>query len=146
MPFRLLLARKFYDGMVAQALAERPNECCGVLGGVVEEGGAVARVVERYALVNAADTPRVEYLSEPRSMFTAVRDMTRRGLDIVAVYHSHPTSAAIPSGKDLDRNFSEEVVHFIVSLTTEPPTVRGWWLSAREYDEAEWQLVAEPEV
>jgi proteasome lid subunit RPN8/RPN11 len=99
MAFRLLLPRKFVEAMIAQALAERPNECCGVLGGVVEEGGSAARVLECYPLVNAAETPTVEYLSEPRSMFTAVRDMTTRGLDIVAVYHSHPTSAAIPSGK-----------------------------------------------
>src|SRR5947208_2271300 len=103
--------------MVRQALAERPNECCGLLAGTVEDGpnGPIGRVERRYALVNAAASP-VEYESEPRSMFAAVRDLTRQRLDILAVYHSHPTSAPLPSRKDRQRNYSPDVVNLIVSL------------------------------
>src|SRR5438105_153199 len=54
----------------------------------------VITVVQRYALVNTAASP-TEYLSDPRSMFEAVRDMRRLGLEIVAIYHSHPTSAPV---------------------------------------------------
>jgi proteasome lid subunit RPN8/RPN11 len=82
----------------------------------------------------------VEYLSEPESMFRADRDIRRRGLDYVAVYHSHPTSPPVPSKKDLARNFSDDVVNFIISLTTDPPLVRGWWLTATDYREAEWSV------
>src|SRR5947209_1384872 len=103
MPFRLVVPRDLYDAMLAQALSERPNECCGLLAGVVE--GGVGRVSRRYPLVNEAASP-VEYLSEPRSLFEAHRDMWKSGLDVLAVYHSHPTSAAVPSRKDVERNFS----------------------------------------
>ena len=132
--------------MLAQAVAELPNECCGMLAGriVPAEGDATAvpvgQVEEVYPLVNEAASP-VEYLSEPRSMFAAVRDMTRRGLDILAVYHSHPTSDPMPSRKDLERNYSPDVVNLIVSLQTEEPVVRGWWLEAESYREASWEVV-----
>jgi proteasome lid subunit RPN8/RPN11 len=136
-PFqRLLIPAGLYEGMLEQAQAERPLECCGLLAGAVADG--TARVVERYPLVNAAASP-VEYHSDARGMFEAVRDMNRRGLDLLAVYHSHPTSPPVPSRTDLDRNYSEDVVNLIISLAT-PPAVRGWWLTATGYREADWQI------
>jgi proteasome lid subunit RPN8/RPN11 len=137
MPFRVIVPRQLVDAMVAHALAERPNECCGVLAGVTDEG--VVRAVAHYPLVNALASP-TEYESDPRSMFHAVRDMRAAYLDIVAVYHSHPTSPAVPSKKDLARNYSEDVVNFIVSLLTSPPTIRAWWLTDTQFSGAEWEI------
>jgi proteasome lid subunit RPN8/RPN11 len=143
MPFRLQLPRRLYEEMVAQAVAELPNECCGLLAGSVTAAGGVplGRVVRRYPLVNAAASP-VEYLSESRSLFTAVRTIRPLGLDIVAVYHSHPTSEPVPSRKDLHNNYYTEAVHFIISLGGEAPEMRGWWLTSEDYREADWELVA----
>ena len=135
---RLVVPRLIWTEMLAQAEAERPLECCGLLAGTVAEDGT-GLVQVRYPLINEAASP-VEYLSEPRSMFAADRDMRRRGLDVLAVYHSHPTTPPIPSKKDLAMNYSPAVVNFIVSLTTAPPTVRGWWLTAESYREAEWSV------
>jgi proteasome lid subunit RPN8/RPN11 len=143
MPFRLLLPGEVYAAMVSQAVGERPNECCGVLAGRVVEGGdgyRICRVERHYPLVNAAASP-TEYLSEPRSMFEAVRDMRSRGLEIVAVYHSHPSTAPVPSRTDRERNYSPDVVNFIISLSGSAPEVRGWWLTAETYREADWEMV-----
>jgi proteasome lid subunit RPN8/RPN11 len=142
----LLLPFPLYDAMVSQAAAELPNECCGLLAGTVLPGVVppLARVVRRYPLANAAQSPRA-YLSEPRGMFEAVRDMHRLGLDVLAVYHSHPTTDPVPSRTDLERNYSEDVVNFIISLKSGRPEVRGWWLTAEDYREAEWECV-EPDV
>jgi proteasome lid subunit RPN8/RPN11 len=126
---------------VAQAQAELPLECCGLLAGTITENGN-GQVFQRYPLINAAASP-VEYLSEPRSMFAACKDMRRRGLVEVAVYHSHPTSVPIPSKKDLSQSYGAGVINFIISLLTEPPTVCGWWLLADSYEPAEWNLIEE---
>jgi proteasome lid subunit RPN8/RPN11 len=101
--------------------------------------GRVGRVVQVYPLVNAAVSP-VEYLSDGRGMLAADKDMRRRGLELLAVYHSHPTSEPVPSRKDLAMNYSPEVVNLIISLATSPPTVRGWWLTEVDYREAEWSV------
>ena len=63
--FRLLLPRQLYAAMVAQAQAELPNECCGLLAGRIDAG--VGRVEQRYPLVNELTSP-VEFQSEPRGM------------------------------------------------------------------------------
>jgi len=140
MPFRLLLPRKLYEAMLAQARAELPNECCGVLSGRREDNGRTGRIVRLHPLVNACASPR-EYLSEPRSMFEAVREMRRLELDLLATYHSHPTSDPIPSRTDLARNYDEQVANFIISLRQETPAVRAWWLTPESYTEADWELV-----
>jgi proteasome lid subunit RPN8/RPN11 len=133
--FRLQVPRRLYEEMIAQAVAELPNECCGLLAGTPE-----GRVTHRYALVNAAASP-VEYLSEPRSMFEAVRAMRSHGIDIVAVYHSHPSSEALPSRTDKERTYSPEIVNLIISLKSDVSDVRGWLLNESDAREVEWDIV-----
>jgi proteasome lid subunit RPN8/RPN11 len=136
-----VLPAQFIEAMFAQAQAEGPNECCGLLAGRVADG--LGRVVQRYPLRNAAASP-VEFVSEAQDMFAAVRDMHRRGLDILAVYHSHPASPAVPSRKDRERNYSPEIVNLIISLQGATPTLRGWWLTADTATEAQWEAEERP--
>ena len=137
MSFRLEASREVYQAMLDQARAELPNECCGLLTGTVE--GGVGRVVARYPLVNKLASP-VEFLSEESSMFAAFKDMRKRGLDVLAVYHSHPTTEPVPSRKDLAQNYSEDVMNLIISLAGPEPEVRAWWLTPSDYREAEWEV------
>jgi [CysO sulfur-carrier protein]-S-L-cysteine hydrolase len=137
-PFRLRLPRSLYEEMVAQAVAEQPNECCGALAGTVADG--VGRVVRRYSLVNAAASP-VRYHADEKSLIAAFKDMRQRDIDLLAFYHSHPTSAPIPSRTDLDMNFyGAEVVCLIISLQGREPEVRGWWLGGDDFRPAAWEV------
>jgi proteasome lid subunit RPN8/RPN11 len=135
-PLRLQIPRQLYDAMISHAVRELPNECCGLLAGHPDRG---AILVRHYPLVNAAASP-VEYLSDARSMFDAVRDMRRLELEILAIYHSHPTSDPVPSRTDLERNYSPDVLNLIISLKQAEPVVRGWWLTPEGYHEAHWEV------
>jgi proteasome lid subunit RPN8/RPN11 len=134
-PFRLQLPRQLYEEMLAQARAELPNECCGLLAGTPD-----GRVLVRYPLVNAAASP-TEYWSEPRSLLAAHKDMRQRDIDILAVYHSHPTSEPVPSRKDREHNYYSGILQFIISLKNDDASIRGWWLTESEYSEAQWEWV-----
>ena len=140
-PFHLLLPRRIHDAMLAQAQAELPNECCGLLSGTLSADGARAVVAQLHPLVNEAASP-VEYLSEPRSMLNAEKVRRAAGLEFLAVYHSHPTSPPIPSIKDLQRNYSEDVMNFIISLKDAAPMVEGWWLTATDFRPAAWEIIS----
>ncbi len=142
MPILLQIPRQLYENLIAQARGELPNECCGLLGGHIIAERGVAQVVRAYPLVNAKASP-VEYESDAHSMLAAHRTMRQLGLDLLAVYHSHPTSEPIPSRKDLEQNYYEDVIHFIISLQSEPPRMRGWRLSAKDYREADWEILSD---
>ena len=134
----LNIPRSVYEGMLWHARAEQPLECCGFLAGVVRSDG-VGEVRLRYPLLNAAASP-VEFESDPASILSAVHDIERQGLEELAVYHSHPTSEPVPSRKDRERNGWPHAMTVIISLSTAPPSIRAWWLSAETYCEAEWTI------
>jgi proteasome lid subunit RPN8/RPN11 len=126
--------------MMHQALTERPRECCGLLAGVrgAEPDGMI-RVEQHYPLINAAGNPEREYWADPPSLLAAVRAMRPLGLDIVGIYHSHPTSAAVPSRTDRERNYYPDAVHFIISLVGPEPDVQAWWLIGDRVEKAAWE-------
>ncbi len=123
--FQLLLPRRFHEAMLEHAECESPNECCGLLAGRIENETGI--VTHHYPLINALKSP-VEFESEPKSMFLAQKDIRQKNLTELAIYHSHPTSAPIPSRKDLARNYSADVMNLIISLESEPPLMRAWLL------------------
>jgi proteasome lid subunit RPN8/RPN11 len=129
--------------MIRQAIQELPNECCGLLAGRVvtdATGEAVGLVEARFPLVNELASP-AEFFSEPRSMFEAMRAMRERRLDTLAVYHSHPSTEAVPSSKDRARSYDPGVMSLIVSLQAEQPHVQAWWLRENEHEQGQWELV-----
>ena len=67
--YTLILPQSLYQAMLAQAISELPNECCGLLAGLRTEGKVRAR--QRFPLRNAARQPETEYLSESRSILAA---------------------------------------------------------------------------
>lgn len=130
-PFRLVIPRTLFDEMLAHARSERPIECVGFLAGTIEKG--VAEVSRCLPLVNELASP-MEFLTEARSLFTAYRSMRAAGVDVLAVYHSHPSSAAVPSRKDVERNtYGSDVMWVIIGFANERPEVNAWWLSEASY-------------
>lgn len=133
--FKLHISRSLLDAVIAHARAETPNECCGLLAGMIENGEG--RVAWHFPLVNELFSP-TEYLSESGSMIAAEKGRRTAGLEVLAIYHSHPASEPIPSKTDLARNYwGETVMHVIVGLAGIQASIRGWWLGETDFQEAE---------
>lgn len=135
--FRLLIPRPLFDAMLAHVRSELPAEGCGLLAGTV--AGGIGRVSLHLPLVNVLRSP-TEVESEPRSLLAAHKAMRAAEVDVLAVYHSHPTSDPVPSRRDRERNYSERVVNLIIGLRGTEPEVRAWWLSEDGATEAEWGI------
>ena len=87
------LSRDQWDDLVAHAREEEPNECCGVIWA---RDGAV-RDVRRAG--NQRNSP-YGYSLDAASLLAAF-NAADGGLR-VAIYHSHPRSAAEPSQTDIN--------------------------------------------
>jgi proteasome lid subunit RPN8/RPN11 len=130
----LVIPRPIHDQMISHALADAPLECCGLLGGV---GGRV----ETFHPLRNADSSQTRYSADPADLISAVRSIRAAGAEVVAIYHSHPRWAAIPSRTDLAENFWGDVPRPIISLLDDPPTMRVWRLRPDSYDELAWRVV-----
>lgn len=143
--FLLMLPRQIHDDMIQQAQSEQPNECCGLLAGRCDRIAGVRTVVARLPLVNQLASPN-RYLSEPRSILNAYREIDRLGLELVGVYHSHPTWRAEPSAVDLANNaLGDDIAQLIISLLDAPPTIRAWRLFPNRFDEIELAILGDQE-
>ena len=122
-----------HDAMVAHCLREAPLECCGLLGGFDP-------LVSSFHPLRNASASEVRYDADPRDLIAAVQSLRARGAEILAIYHSHPRWAAIPSQTDLAENHYGEVPRIIVSLLGEAPEVRVWRLEADSFEELTWAI------
>jgi proteasome lid subunit RPN8/RPN11 len=137
---RLIVSRSLLAEVIAHALAEAPLECCGLLAGHLADGAGL--VTARYGITNVARSA-TEYETEPRDMLCAFRAMRANGTELLAIYHSHPTSAPVPSQRDVERNtYGTTAVHLIVSLASKEPEVRAWWLTETDFREAHLVIAA----
>ena len=115
--------------MLAHARDEVPRECCGLLIG---KGDAVARSVRAQNL----DTKATRYLIDPEDHFAAIRSARAEGLEVIGAYHSHPSSAPVPSATDIaEANNGSDFLYVIVSLVND---------AVRAYRIAEGQSVRIP--
>ncbi|MFM8320608.1 MAG: Mov34/MPN/PAD-1 family protein [Chloroflexota bacterium] len=111
-PQRLLLPAGLRQTMRADAAARAPVEACGVLGGEVHGPVYTARVV--LPLQNSLNSP-LRYRLDPLEQLAAFEQLEAQGLELVAIYHSHPRGPDGPSAADLAEAFYPEVVYLIWS-------------------------------
>jgi len=133
-----MVADSLLAEVIGHARTELPHECCGLLAGRTENGVGIATT--RFPIKNAMASG-TEYETDARDMLFAFRRMREHGLELLAVYHSHPASEPVPSRRDVERNtYGETVVHLIVSLAGAEPDVKAWWLTETGYQAAGWEL------
>lgn len=109
----LTLPRTLVNAMLAQAQQSPEAEICGLIGG--HQG----RALHCYAVSNSASHPDQRYAMDPKGQIDAMRQMRERGEELIAIYHSHPHSAAAPSVIDMLEAQYHDAIYVIVSLNTQ---------------------------
>ena len=120
----VVLGKKTLEGMVSHCLDGYPLEACGLLVGVVGEGGS-AEVRSSVPTENIAASSRV-YEVEPRALLRADREAEAAGLQVLGVYHSHTHTDAKPSPTDIAQAPDPGWHYVLVSLRDSMPSVRSW--------------------
>jgi proteasome lid subunit RPN8/RPN11 len=125
---RLIVPDEIVTELFLQATAELPDECCGFLAGEIRDEMGV--VTHRYPLINRLQSP-VRFEVEPKELLRVHRQMRAANLELLAIYHSHPTSEAIPSQIDLAEHFhGPDVLCVILGMLNRE--MRIWRLSVGE--------------
>lgn len=114
----LKLRPEHHQVMYEHVLSCLPDEACGMLGGL---GGEVRLVIP---VPNVCHSP-FRFRMDPAGQIEAMRRIEEAGLDMVAIYHSHPEGPAAPSPTDLEEAAYPEALYLIWSLGED-----GWSLRA----------------
>lgn len=108
--------------IVAHAVEDLPNECCGLLIGTAE-------MVEDASRARNTKRSRTKFQVEPADHFAAIRRARAAGFEIVGAYHSHPSGPSGPSEIDRARLTDATMFHVIISLAHGTRTVRAFRLT-----------------
>lgn len=91
----LIIPGDALESMIEHARSRAPEEACGLFA--IGDGAIVTKV---YGLTNTQHSATA-YTIDPGDHFEAWEDARRNGWDIGGVFHSHPSSPAVPSPADL---------------------------------------------
>ena len=121
--------------LLAHARAEAPNEACGILAGTLADG----RVTAYHPARNADASPFV-YTVHPDDLVRIVLGIEDAGEDLVAIFHSHTHTPAIPSPTDRRQAMYPDAFHLLASLV-DPDVIpmqalRAWRIRDGEATEA----------
>jgi proteasome lid subunit RPN8/RPN11 len=135
------IGRELYDEIVSHALAEAPNECCGIVASVDGEAMAV------FAARNAAASP-LRYEMHGGDQIRIQEEIDARRWDYGAIYHSHTRSAPYPSQTDINMAFRPGVgplwpgsLYIIVGVAGEEPVVRAFRIESQTPEEVALSVV-----
>lgn len=107
----LTISAKLADELLAHARAEVPNEACGILAGSLTEGHATAYHPAR----NAELSPYV-YNVHPDDLVRIVLGIEDAGDDLVAIFHSHTHTPAVPSPTDRRQAMYPDAFYLLATL------------------------------
>ncbi|HVC20859.1 MAG TPA: M67 family metallopeptidase [Vicinamibacterales bacterium] len=138
---RVRIARGALRAILAHARAAAPDECCGLLVGRPDG-------IERAVAARNLSDSRTRYLIDPRQHFAAIRAAREAGRAVVGFYHSHPSSAPIPSDRDLAEATYPDAVYLIAGRTPRGTLsrVRAFRLEAGRFREVVLRPLADEAV
>ena len=130
----LYLDQKHAKEMVAHALEDDPNECCGILAGKDGE------VLKLHRMTNVEASP-YRYRMDPKELLKVYREIDDGGSDIIAIYHSHTHSEAYPSATDVRLATWPEARYILVSLLDKKnPPIRAFHIENGAVTEEEIRI------
>jgi [CysO sulfur-carrier protein]-S-L-cysteine hydrolase len=97
-----------------------PLEACGLLA------GKVARAEKIIGVLNQAQSP-MRFVMDPYEQLRAFDWIESNGLELVGIFHSHPTGPETASATDI-AEAAYEVVHLILSRSRNEWKARGFWI------------------
>ena len=129
----ITITKEQYQKMIIYVDLHAPLEACGLLAG---RGSIVESVLE---VTNQAQSA-IRYVMDPIEQLNAFEWIESNGLELIGIFHSHPTGPEIVSPTDI-AEAAYAVVYVILARVENIWRARGFWIEDGEYNEAGLQVI-----
>lgn len=106
------IPRKITIQLLHLAQISPEKEICGLIGSLK----GIASTC--YPIENAAQQADIRFQMDAKQQISAISTMREKNETLLAIYHSHPSSPAIPSVTDIKLAAYYDAVYLIISLNT----------------------------
>lgn len=122
------------NSLIDHCKKEFPIEACGILSG---KNGIACTVWP----IKNQDHSAVSFSMSIRDITNVFNLIEEKNEEVLAIYHSHPTTSAYPSSGDIRYNNYPELAHIIVSLNKPLPEVKAFKIKGAQVTSLTMQLV-----
>lgn len=111
----IYLTKEQFFEIINHCQTEYPKEACGILAGkIVQSSNFIVKQI--YKMTNISENPQTCFYMKPEEQIKVNKEMRQSGIEMVGIYHSHSTTIAYPSERDVSMAFYPEVDYVIISL------------------------------
>ena len=129
------LSKSDFEKILAHAESELPNEACGLIGGVVEDG---VKIIKKVYLLTNIDHSNEHFSLDPKEQLAAVKDMRAQGISPLGNWHSHPESPSRPSEEDKCLAYDSKASYMILSLMNrDEPVLNSFKINGSDAEKEE---------
>lgn len=130
-----MITRTIYNQLLEVGKQKLPYEACGFICGW-------ENVVYSYYPLKSEIQSTNRFLVGKESIEKAVHSIQKRNEQILAIYHTHPTTSPIPSRIDLYHHPKEEKVDMvIISYKYEQPVLKWYKIMNQNYKECLYEIM-----
>jgi proteasome lid subunit RPN8/RPN11 len=131
----LTLTKEQLEKMIAHVDSHKPLEACGLLAGLNSK-------VETVLPVTNQAQSEVRYVMDPVEQLNAFEWIESNGLDLLGIFHSHPTGPETVSPTDIAES-AYAVVYVILARAVNPRRwhARGFWIEGGECYEVTLHII-----
>lgn len=130
---QLTLSREHVQEIVGHVSVHAPLEACGLLAGKND------RVEKVLFVQNQAQSP-VRFVMDPYGQLEAFDWIDSNQLDLLGIFHSHPSGPETVSPTDIEEA-AYDVVHVICSQVDGKWKLRGFWIADGKATEVTLQMI-----
>ncbi len=124
------ITKKTINKLFEHGEKETPIEACGYLSGINDE-------VLKYHPMKNLDQSKEHFTFDPQEQFDVINKVRAEGLEILAVYHTHPETPASPSEEDIKLAYDPEIIYVIASLVKNKRNIKAFKIIKGQVSEEE---------
>lgn len=109
----VILKQSVVNAIVKESKKSLPNECCGLLA------GSENVLTQIHVVSNVHPMPAHNFSMDPICLLRELKSIPRNSLKWMGIFHSHPSTDAIPSKSDISNSISllsPNILYLIYSL------------------------------
>lgn len=129
------ISKENYQKIVEHAIAQLPNEACGLIAGKVNGDD---KFIEKVYLLTNVDHSNEHFSLDPKEQLAAIKDMRNSGYAPLGNWHSHPETPSRPSEEDKRLAYDKNASYLILSLMEqEKPVLNSFHIEGLEASKEE---------
>jgi len=121
---KIIIKRSDFIRITEYAMSQRPDEACGLIGGLDREDGV--REIRKVYLLTNMDHTNEHFSIDPREQLASIKDMRAEGICPIGNWHSHPETPSRPSEEDKRLANDSRASYLILSLAAKDPVLNAF--------------------